>query len=357
MPLPSVHDLNWPLPPPPSTHKRAHTPKHPHPHPHPHTRAHTPTPTPTHTGTRTPTPNSKTKIGQLLGIQITPPVTKVRIRGYGVSLGLESNSHSGAQREANKVFGEGRVKCSPAGTNSRAASKGLCTTSYPSRPLMGMMYHTGRGHVATRVHMAQVFACDPSRQVPLTREELHSACADWDCTPSTRHRNGRRGRWRRARRGAPIRRPNIVTCGDIHPNLGPVNFINANCTSLHAHYGTIFHYTGHVIGLQETMLPLTRQKCMRTLAGEFGWDCHWGSPLESSKGGMWGAPQGGIGLLLKKGWISRLVSPNLDDPVQPKLWTLGRSMHVCATLGGGDRHINIQVVYGIPNQRAPNEAF
>ena len=73
---------------------------------------------------------------------------------------------------------------------------------------------------------------------------------------------------------------------------------------------------------------------MRTLAGELGWDRHWGSPLESSIGGILGAPHGGVGVLLKKGWTSRLVPPNADDPVQQKLWTLGRWMRMCATLGG-----------------------
>ena len=39
-----------------------------------------------------------------------PPVTRVRVRGYGISMGLVSGSQSAAQREADRVFGANTVK-------------------------------------------------------------------------------------------------------------------------------------------------------------------------------------------------------------------------------------------------------
>ena len=91
---------------------------------------------------------SKTRIGRLLGIQIAPLVTKVRVRGYGVSLGLKSNGQSVAQRDANKVFGEGKVKV--------VACRDLRQSGL-SRPVYDIsligMYHNGREHAATGTYI------------------------------------------------------------------------------------------------------------------------------------------------------------------------------------------------------------
>ena len=50
-------------------------------------------------------PEVREEIAGLLGIQLAPPVTRVRVRGYGISMGLVSGSQSAAQREADRVFG------------------------------------------------------------------------------------------------------------------------------------------------------------------------------------------------------------------------------------------------------------
>ena len=50
-------------------------------------------------------PDTRQEIATLLGILLTPPVTRVRVRGYGVSMGLVSGQQSAAQREADRVFG------------------------------------------------------------------------------------------------------------------------------------------------------------------------------------------------------------------------------------------------------------
>ena len=55
-------------------------------------------------------PETREEIAGLLGIQLTPPVTRVRVRGYGISMGLVSGSQSAAQREADRVFGANTVK-------------------------------------------------------------------------------------------------------------------------------------------------------------------------------------------------------------------------------------------------------
>ena len=56
-------------------------------------------------------------------------------------------------------------------------------------------------------------------------------------------------------------------------------------------------------------------------------------------------------------WRQTKVVGRADHHPQGEGGYSGRWMHVCATLGPGGRHLDIQVVYGIPNQRALNEAF
>ena len=124
------------------------------------------------------------------------------------------------------------------------------------------------------------------------------------------------------------------------------------------HYETIFHCSGDVIGLQETRRPDSHSQGRNACAHLWG---NWGGTATGAH--PWNLAREAFppptpgGLLLRKGWTSRLVPPNANDPVLQKLWTSGRWLHVCATRGVGNRLINIQVVYGIPNQRALNEAF
>ena len=67
--------------------------------------------------------------------------------------------------------------------------------------------------------------------------------------------------------------------------------------------------------MEETRLTEAGQRCMRAIAKEWGWECHWGKPLGSPTGGIWGAPQGGVGLLFRKGWSVRKVEPDPDDSI------------------------------------------
>ena len=85
------------------------------------------------------------------------------------------------------------------------------------------------------------------------------------------------------------------------PPPGGVTFVNANVTSLRAHYEIVFDFSSDFVGLQETRLTHAGQRCMQQLAKESGWDCFWGFPLSSPTGGIWGAPQGGGGTPLQKG--------------------------------------------------------
>ena len=91
---------------------------------------------------------------------------------------------------------------------------------------------------------------------------------------------------------------------------------------------------------------------MQQLAKESGWDCFSGSPLASPTGGIWGVPQGGVGLLCRRGWVCGKVDAS-DDP----LWHSGRWLHVIACLGEGKEHINVQVVYGIAGNPTLNRKF
>ena len=147
--------------------------------------------------------------------------------------------------------------------------------------------------------------------------------------------------------------------GTFVPILPPppgVTFVNANVTSLPAHYETVFDFSFDFVGLQETRLTQAGQRCMQQLARASGWDCFWGFPLSSPTGGIWGEPQVGVGLLCSRGWICRKVDAS-DDPLKQKLWHSGRWLHVIACLGEGREHINIHVVYGIAGNPAVNREF
>ena len=48
--------------------------------------------------------------------------------------------------------------------------------------------------------------------------------------------------------------------------------------------------------------PENKAETLGAIAAESEWVCYWGKALGSPAGGIWGAPQGGVGLLTKKGW-------------------------------------------------------
>ena len=109
--------------------------------------------------------------------------------------------------------------------------------------------------------------------------------------------------------------------------------------------------------MEETRLTEAGQRCMRAIAKEWGWECHWGKPLGSPTGGIWGAPQGGVGLLFRKGWSVRKVEPDPDDPIACRLWHSGRLLHTRAGIGAGHCVLNICVAYGIPGNESLNQEF
>ena len=248
-----------------------------------------------------------------------------------MSPGLESNGQSVARREADKVFGEGKVKVVSC-RHLQHSGPQACVRhrSYWGRPLMGRMYHTGRRHAATGTYVAQVLTCDLSRQAPHSWEKFHTARTDGVCTPIGGYRNGRRGRCRRARRGAPIRthvqrRTPESKAGRLH-----------KC-QLHFTARTLPHHFPFFTGCDRAARDQAhthRAEVHAHARRGTGMGLPLGLPLGVQHRGHLGAPQGGVGLLLKKGWTSRLVPPSTDDPVQQKLWPLGRWMHVRATLGG-----------------------
>ena len=144
------------------------------------------------------------------------------------------------------------------------------------------------------------------------------------------------------------------------PTLPPppprgVTFVNANVTSLRAHYETVFGISSDFVGLQETRLTQAGHRCMQQLAKESGWDYFWGFPLSSPTGGIWGAPQGGWDS--SAGGVGCRKVDASDDPLQQKLWHSGRWLHVITCLGEGKEHINIQVVYAIAGNPALNREF
>ena len=79
--------------------------------------------------------------------------------------------------------------------------------------------------------------------------------------------------------------------------------------------------------------------------------------LGSPTGVIWGAPQGGVGLLFKKGWNVRQVEADEGDPIASRLWHSGRWLHTCAGIGEGHTVLNMCVAYGIPANALLNTEF
>ena len=97
----------------------------------------------------------------------------------------------------------------------------------------------------------------------------------------------------------------------------------------------VFNFQADVIGMEETRLTEAGQRCMKAIAADWGSDCYWEKPMGSPAGGIWGAPQGGVGLLFKKGWNVRKVEPDSDDPIACRLWHSRRWLHMRAGIGSG----------------------
>ena len=112
-----------------------------------------------------------------------------------------------------------------------------------------------------------------------------------------------------------------------------------------------------VVALQEVRLMAGAQPAMRAQARDHEWEYHCGRALESPTGGVWGASQGGVGLLARKGWPCHRVEVAADNALATAVWNSARWLHVCLALGDGRATANLQVMYGISGQLALNAEF
>ena len=135
---------------------------------------------------------------------------------------------------------------------------------------------------------------------------------------------------------------------------GGLRLVNANVTSLRAHADAVFRVEADVVALQEVRLTAAAQRAMRAQARPHGWDCFWGKALDSPTGAVWGASQGGVGLLVRQGWPCKKGEVQEDDVLACTLWNSGRWLHVCLALGDGKATANLQVLYGVSGQPALN---
>ena len=140
----------------------------------------------------------------------------------------------------------------------------------------------------------------------------------------------------------------VISAPTPDPNAGPITSL----TSLSAHYECFFSFKGNFIGFPETRPDLSGPLCMQALVQEEGWDFVWGSHLGSPAGGIWGLPEGGVGLLYKIGWICSKA----DRPERPTATTTEAFRllvaHHCRPREGWHIH-KFQVVHGVAGNPTP----
>ena len=73
-----------------------------------------------------------------------------------------------------------------------------------------------------------------------------------------------------------------------------------NVTSLRPHLAGVLGADTHVLCLQEVRFTAGAQAAPTPLVEAEGWTAHWGAPMPSKQGGIWGARQGGAAVLAKK---------------------------------------------------------
>ena len=66
--------------------------------------------------------------------------------------------------------------------------------------------------------------------------------------------------------------------------------------------------------ISETRLTAVAQQVMRAQAGASGWQAFWGAPLESRGEGIWDAPAGGVGILVRQGILTTQILPPKRTP-------------------------------------------
>ena len=137
----------------------------------------------------------------------------------------------------------------------------------------------------------------------------------------------------------------------------------ANVTSLRLHWHTVADWRADVVLITETRLTAVAQRVMRAQAGASGWQAFWGAPLESRGGGIWDAPAGGVGILVRQGIPAKQLLPpkgaprTESDALAQTLLHCTRWCHVVVGLGRGADTLHAQVAYGVSAQPALNRTF
>ena len=147
----------------------------------------------------------------------------------------------------------------------------------------------------------------------------------------------------------------LLRCGDVEPHPGPMRVALPNVTSLRLHWHTVADWRADVVQILETRLTAVAQQVMRANAGASGWQAFWGAPLESrgAGGGMWDAPAGGVGILVRQGMAATQILPPKGAPcteadtLAQTLWHSGRWCHVLVGQGWGADSLHAHVAYGV----------
>ena len=125
----------------------------------------------------------------------------------------------------------------------------------------------------------------------------------------------------------------------------------ANVTSLRLHWHTVADWRADVVLLTETRRTAVARRVMRAQAGASGWQVFGGHPWNpgGGGGGIWDAPAGGVGILVRQGIPARHVLPpkgaprNEPDALAQTLWHSTRWCHVLIGLGRGADTLHAQV--------------
>ena len=136
----------------------------------------------------------------------------------------------------------------------------------------------------------------------------------------------------------------------------------ANVTSLRLHWHTVADWRADVVLITKTRLTAVAQRVMRAQAGASGWQAFWGPPWNPGGGGIWDAPAGGMGILVRQGIPAKQVFPpkgaprTESDALAQTLWHFTRWCHVLIGLGRGTDTLHAQAAYGVSAQPTLNRA-
>ena len=154
----------------------------------------------------------------------------------------------------------------------------------------------------------------------------------------------------------------LLRCGDAEPHPGPLRVAHTNVTSLRLHWHTVAEWRMDVVLISETRLTAVAQQVMRAQAGASGVaGILGGSP--GIPGGIWDAPAGGPGILVRQGVRARQVLPpkgaprSEADSLAQALSHSARSCHVPVGLRRGADSLHARVAYGVSSHPASNRVY